>query len=68
MNGFNYTMEIGSDILQSTMTYDEFRVRLESGPHQSIHNGIGGEMPTDWSPNGTKTKTSLEKAALLMLR
>lgn len=52
MNGFNYTADIISELIQNANTYEEFRSRLESGPHKSVHNGIGGEMPTDASPNG----------------
>ena len=54
MNGFNYTSEAIQDLWQSSNSYDQFRSSLGSGAHKSVHNGIGGEMPTDGSSNGAE--------------
>jgi hypothetical protein len=52
MHGFQYAPEIIDDILAHAKTYEEFRERLENGPHKHIHDGIGGEMPGSSSTNG----------------
>ena len=39
-------------IVQTSKSYDEFRTRLEDGPHRYLHRGIGGEMPSASSTNG----------------
>lgn len=51
MHGKQYTPEIVRDIVSTSQTYDEFRERLENGPHRHLHKGIGGEMPTISSTN-----------------
>ncbi len=35
-------------------TYQEFRDKLESGPHKQLHLGIGGEMDSISSSNGER--------------
>lgn len=55
MLGFNYTSEVIDNLWQNTTSYHEFRMLFESGAHKSVHNGIGGEMPTHGSSNGTGT-------------
>jgi tyrosinase len=40
------------DIINNAKTYEEFRKRLEKGPHKRIHMGIDGEMKTAFSTNG----------------
>jgi tyrosinase len=52
MHGKQYTPDIVRDIISTSQTYDEFRERLENGPHRHLHRGIGGEMPTISSTNG----------------
>lgn len=52
MHGINYTVVKVDNIVNNARYYDEFRVWLEMGPHRMVHNGIGGEMPTDHSSNG----------------
>lgn len=50
------------DIVNTAKTYDEFRERLERGPHKHIHLGINGEMLTSFSSNGKMKYTgSAEK-------
>lgn len=53
MHSKQWTKEMVNDILESSKTYDAFRERLENGPHRHLHRGIGGEMPTASSTNGT---------------
>ncbi|KAK5949562.1 hypothetical protein OHC33_009369 [Knufia fluminis] len=43
--------DVVRDIMESSQTYDEFRERLENGPHRHLHWGIGGEMPSASSTN-----------------
>jgi tyrosinase len=38
--------------IQAIQRYDEYRQRLESGPHGAIHSAIGGDMIPNSSPNG----------------
>ena len=52
MYGYNYTTAVVDDLLSNAESYHEFRSQLETGAHKSVHNGIGGEMPTDSSSNG----------------
>jgi hypothetical protein len=52
MHGINYTVVKCDNIVNNAESYDQFRVQLEMGPHRMVHNGIGGEMPTDHSSNG----------------
>ncbi|MCJ1439468.1 hypothetical protein MMC27_008862 [Xylographa pallens] len=53
MHGRNYTAPIVEGLIAGARTYHEFRSGLELGPHRWIHRGIGGEMPTPWSTNGS---------------
>ena len=52
MYGYNYTAAVVQDLLNTAESYHDFRSQLETGAHKSVHNGIGGEMPTDSSSNG----------------
>jgi tyrosinase len=52
MHGKHYTPDILKDIIETSETYNDFRERLENGPHRHLHLGIGGEMPTISSTNG----------------
>lgn len=52
MHGINYTVVKVDKIVNKAHSYDDFREWLEMGPHRMVHNGIGGEMPTDHSSNG----------------
>lgn len=63
MYGFNFTADVIESLGRDATTYQEFRSRLESGPHKSVHNGIGGEMPTDGSPNGYFPKSTRNEYA-----
>lgn len=38
--------------VQSIDNYNDYRVDLESGPHQAIHSTLRGEMNPSTSPNG----------------
>lgn len=62
MLGFNYTPEVIHDLWQNTTSYHEFRTLFESGAHKSVHNGIGGEMPTHASSNGTNVSSTFSSA------
>jgi hypothetical protein len=53
ISSVNYTTNFVQAIRKTSTSYHDFRNALESGPHKAIHNTIGGEMPTDHSPNGT---------------
>ncbi|RKP09209.1 hypothetical protein THASP1DRAFT_29006 [Thamnocephalis sphaerospora] len=46
-----YSPEITRYLQTTAQLYDDFRVRLEAPPHAQVHNSIGGEMPTMFSPN-----------------
>lgn len=48
----NYTADFVQAIRKTSTRYHQFRDALESGPHNTIHMIIGGEMPTEHSPNG----------------
>lgn len=40
------------DIVNNARQYEEFRERVERGPHRHIHSGINGDMLTSSSTNG----------------
>jgi tyrosinase len=54
MHSKHYTPEIVRGIVKEARTYDEFRERLEDGPHRHLHKGIGGEMKGISSTNGRR--------------
>jgi hypothetical protein len=53
MHGLNYTHDVVEDLIHKSKSYDDFRTTLENGAHKYVHLGIGGEMPTKKSSNGT---------------
>ena len=38
--------------IQAIKHYDDYRQKLERGPHGAIHSAIGGDMIPNSSPNG----------------
>ncbi|PVU96857.1 hypothetical protein BB560_005786, partial [Smittium megazygosporum] len=40
-----------SNIIQTSNSYNKIRSYIENGIHASVHNGIGGDMVTAYSPN-----------------
>ncbi|KAH7313855.1 hypothetical protein B0I35DRAFT_480502 [Stachybotrys elegans] len=45
-----YTPAAVQEILEAS-DYNDFRIKLESGPHGAIHSAIGGDMSPATSPN-----------------
>ncbi|KAM0080969.1 hypothetical protein ACKRZS_006869 [Fusarium odoratissimum] len=45
-----YTKEAVAKV-QEIQGYDEYRQKLEGGPHGAIHSAIGGDMIPNTSPN-----------------
>lgn len=52
MHSKHWNTESIEKIQKTSTTYNDFRTRLEDGPHRHLHWGIGGEMPTASSTNG----------------
>lgn len=52
MHSKRWSKTVVQEILETSQSYDDFRSRLESGPHKHLHLGVGGEMPTASSTNG----------------
>jgi tyrosinase len=44
--------EAVKEIVNTAKLYNDFRNKLEKGPHKHIHMGIDGEMKTAFSTNG----------------
>lgn len=52
MHSNHWSKPVIKEILETSGNYNDFRDKLESGPHKHLHLGIGGEMPTASSTNG----------------